>query len=97
MGSLKSDDRRPNHGADPNNLRFRSTSGIPRLRAMNTSRHIRNARSKGFSDGVASAFNPRGTQRPAPPRTRRSLGSLREDARAIERDASRLFRGADAA
>lgn len=52
---------------------------------------IQDASRKGFVSGAASAFNIRGRGKPAPPSIRRSLGSLREDARAIQRDGERLF------
>lgn len=52
---------------------------------------IRAAQHEGLKSGIASVLYPLGRGRPAPPRVKRGLGSLREDERAISRDGKRLF------
>lgn len=51
------------------------------------------ARHAGLLEGIASVFRLTGRGRPAPVLTRRHYGSLREDARALQRDAERLLSG----
>lgn len=48
----------------------------------------------GFFHGIASALAFFGANRPAPPTVRRGLGSLCDDARALQDDGRRLFNGA---
>lgn len=52
---------------------------------------VKRARRQGFAGGVATAFRLGGRGRPAPATVVRGTGSLREDAKAIQRDGQRLF------
>jgi hypothetical protein len=65
------------------------------MSVLNQKRSVQLSRSsrRGFADGVASVFSLIGEGRPAPPYIRRSIGSLTQDTRALQRDSERLVHG----
>jgi hypothetical protein len=52
---------------------------------------IRHARRKGLLDGAASIFYLLADRKPAPPRVRRTQGSLGADMRELRRDSDRII------
>ena len=54
---------------------------------------IHRAYAAGFRAGVSSAFRVLGHQQPAPALVRRKMGSLKQDAIALQRDSERLVAG----